>query len=73
MAKQKKTSKKGHNFATNTPMEKKKKYGSSYFSYLFHISKNELCFCIAMCLLKSEILKVNKYKYKYSQTMTRHL
>ena len=34
---------------------------------------DELRFCIAMCLLKSEISKVNKYKYKYSQTMTGHL
>ena len=33
--------------------------------------KDELRFCIAMCLLKSEISKVNKYKYEYSQTMTR--
>ena len=33
-----KTLKKGHNSATTSPTEKKKKYGSAYFSYIFHIS-----------------------------------
>ena len=40
---------------------------------LMPLWKDELRFCVALCLLKSGISKVNKYKYKYSQTMTRHL
>ena len=43
------------------------------YSWYQAVPKDELRFCIAMCLLKSEISKMNKYKYKYSQTMTRHL
>ena len=37
------------------------------YSIVEGVVKDWLRFCIVMCLLKSKILKVNKYKYKYSK------
>ena len=55
MANLKKTLKKGHNSAMKTPTEKKKKHGSSDFSYLFHISNFKILSLIVLDRMQSVI------------------